>query len=137
MDGSNKKDRKENEDFLKLQRILTAKPVLDETCILHQSLTLIANKWTMLILMALMEGTKRNSEIQRQISGISPKMLTQTLKMLISYDMVSRQVYPEVPPRVEYQLTDFGKSTAGPLLALLDWSLAREAELGKLYHQQP
>jgi DNA-binding HxlR family transcriptional regulator len=117
----------------KLREILENKPLLDQNCILHQSLSLIADKWTMLILMALMQGTRRNSELQRQIQGISPKMLAQTLKTLVGYGMVERVVYPEVPPKVEYSLTDFGDSTAGPLAALLDWSVEWEAHLRRLY----
>ena len=124
-----KKDRAN----LKLREILENKSSLDETCILHQSLALIADKWTLLILMALMQGTKRNSELQRQIAGISPKMLTQTLKTLTNYGMVVRTVYPEVPPRVEYSLTEFGESTAKPLSALLDWSIEWETHLRELY----
>ena len=93
----------------------------------------MANKCTLLLLMALMQGTKRNSELQRQIKGISPKMLTQTLKILIGYGMITRKVFPEVPPRVEYELTEFGKSTADPLMALLEWSVSWEEQLTILY----
>ena len=127
---------KENENFLKLQQTLLVKSSLDESCILNQSLTLIANKWTLLILVALMQGKKRNSELQRQINGISPKMLAQTLKTLIQYGMVKRKVYPEVPPRVEYELTTFGKSTADPLMALLMWSVDWEDKLTGLYKKR-
>lgn len=123
----------ENQNFLDLQKSLMVKSILDESCILNQSLTLIADKWTLLILMALMQGTKRNSELNRQINGISPKMLTQTLKTLIRYGMIERTVYPEVPPRVEYTLTEFGKSTADPLMALLKWSVDWEGQLTTLY----
>jgi DNA-binding HxlR family transcriptional regulator len=118
-----------------LQEALHLKSNLDESCILNQSLSLIANKWTLLVLMALMQGTKRNSELQRQINGISPKMLTQTLKTLIGYGMVTRKAYPEVPPRVEYDLTEFGRSTADPLMALLNWSVSWEDQLTKLYEE--
>jgi DNA-binding HxlR family transcriptional regulator len=124
---------KKNENFFNLQQSLMVKSALDESCILNQSLTLIANKWTLLILMALMQGTKRNSELQKQINGISPKMLTETLKKLMDYGMVKRKVYPEVPPRVEYYLTEFGKSTADPLMALLNWSVEWEEQVRKLY----
>ena len=123
----------ENQNFLDLQKSLMVKSILDESCILNQSLTLIADKWTLLILMALMQGTKRNSELNRQINGISPKMLTQTLKTLMRYGMIKRTVYPEVPPRVEYTLTEFGKSTADPLMALLKWSVDWEEQLTTLY----
>lgn len=126
-------DQKKDSTVARLHQILENKPLLDQSCILHQSLALIADKWTLLILMALMQGTKRNSELQRQIAGISPKMLAQTLKTLIGYGMIERTVYPEVPPRVEYSLTEFGKSTAGPLAALLDWSIEWETHLRELY----
>lgn len=86
--------------------------------------------------MALMQGTKRNSELQKQIAGISPKMLAQTLKTLISYGMVTRVVYPEVPPKVEYSLTEFGESTSEPLNALLKWSIEWETHLRELYKYQ-
>lgn len=126
-------ERKKNKNFLKLQESLSLKSNLDESCILNQSLALIANKWTLLILMALMQGTKRTNELQKQINGISPKMLNQTLKKLIDYNMIKRKVYPEVPPRVEYSLTDFGISMSDPLAALLDWSVEWEDKLTKLY----
>ncbi len=129
-------DRKKDLTVARLHAILENKPLLDQSCILHQSLALIADKWTLLILMALMQGTKRNSELQRQIAGISPKMLTQTLKTLVGYGMVTRIVFPEVPPRVEYSLTDFGGSTAGPLAALLDWSVEWEEHLRELYKNE-
>ena len=128
-----KLERKKDEHFLKLKDSLLLKSSLDESCILNQSLSLIANKWTLLILMALMQGTKRTNELQKQVNGISPKMLNETLKKLINYGMVKRKVYPEVPPRVEYDLTDFGISTANPLAALLDWSVEWENKLTKLY----
>ncbi|MFC3560258.1 winged helix-turn-helix transcriptional regulator [Pedobacter jamesrossensis] len=135
MDSIVEKQRKKNENYLKLQQTLLVKSILDESCILNQSLSLIANKWTLLILMALMQGTKRNSELLRQINGISPKMLTQTLKSLITYGMVTRKVFPEVPPRVEYALTEFGISTADPLMALLNWSVSWEEQVTKLYKE--
>lgn len=124
---------KKNKNFLKLQQSLVLKSILDESCILNQSLSLIANKWTLLILMALMQGTKRTNQLQKQINGISPKMLNETLKKLIDYGMVERRVYPEVPPRVEYDLTPFGISTADPLAALLEWSVIYEDRLTALY----
>ena len=135
MDGIIEGKGENNENYFKLQQSLLLKSSLDESCILNQSLTLIANKWTLLILMALMQGSKRSSELLRQIQGISPKMLNQTLKILINYGMVARTVFPEVPPRVEYELTEFGISTADPLMALLNWSVAWEPQLTKLYKQ--
>ncbi|MGJ1412835.1 winged helix-turn-helix transcriptional regulator [Sphingobacterium thalpophilum] len=129
-------EEKKDENLFKLQQSLLLKSNLDESCILNQSLSLIANKWTLLILMALMTGRKRTNELQKQINGISPKMLNETLKKLMDYGMVKRKVYPEVPPRVEYFLSDFGYSTAKPLSALLDWSVEWEKKLTKLYKEQ-
>lgn len=119
--------------FLQLQRSLAAKPQLDESCVMHRALALLADKWTLLALMALMQSTKRHSELRQQLRGISSKMLTQTLKLLEEYGMVARTSYPEVPPRVEYALTDFGRSTATPLLALFTWSVAWQPEVNRLY----
>ncbi len=130
------RSEKTNENYLKLQESFKLKSNLDESCILNQSLTLIANKWTLLILMALMQGTKRTNELQKQINNISPKMLNETLKKLMDYGMVKRKIYPEIPPRVEYSLTEFGISTADPLVALLDWSIEWEEELIKLYEKR-
>lgn len=133
MNRNNVNDQAEGKNFSRLREILYVKPSLDESCILHQSLSLLADKWTLLVVMALIQGTKRNGELQRQIKGISPKMLTQTLKTLMNYGMVERTVYPEVPPRVDYALTAFGKSMADPLMGLLDWSVAWEAQITQLY----
>ena len=63
------KDTKKNQNYLRLQQSFLLKSNRDESCILNQSLTLIANKWTLLILMALMQGTKRTNELQKQING--------------------------------------------------------------------
>ncbi|MCY0971111.1 winged helix-turn-helix transcriptional regulator [Chryseobacterium wangxinyae] len=136
MDPININQAEKDDNYFRLQQALHLKSNLDESCILNQSLTLIANKWTLLVLMALMQGTKRNSELQKQIDGISPKMLTQTLKILIGYGMVTRKAFPVVPPKVEYQLTEFGKSTADPLMALMEWSSKWEPQLTKLYKER-
>lgn len=112
---------------------LSARSVFDENCIIQVSLALIADKWTLLILTTLMQGTKRNSDLQRQVIGISPKMLSQTLKTLLKYGMISRKVYPEVPPRVEYTLTEFGTSLVEPLSSFYDWSVDWEDQLRTIY----
>ncbi|MEM7485865.1 MAG: helix-turn-helix domain-containing protein [Bacteroidota bacterium] len=112
---------------------LSARSVFDENCIIQVSLALIADKWTLLVLTTLMQGTKRNSDLQRQVIGISPKMLSQTLKTLLKYGMISRKVYPEVPPRVEYTLTEFGASLVEPLSSFYDWSVDWEDQLRTIY----
>ncbi|MDC0712091.1 helix-turn-helix domain-containing protein [Stigmatella sp. ncwal1] len=122
-----------------LERMLV-KDVFDETCIVNQALVLLADKWALLVLIVLMQGTKRYSELQRQIRGVSPKMLTQTLRSLEQNELVTRQIFPEVPPRVEYTLTDFGKSLSHPLAALCDWAFEQEPRLRTVYrkaHPEP
>ena len=84
----------------------------------------VADKWTMLILEELTEGgTMRFSAIGRAVPGISQKMLTQTLRGLERDGLVTRTVHPEVPVRVEYALTDAGRTLLGPLTALQAWAI--------------
>ena len=108
----------------KLTRWLDRKSNLDETCVIHQALNILASKWLLLILLALMQRPKRNSELQRQILGISPKMLSQSLRHLEAHNLVHRQVFAEVPPRVEYSLTELGLSLAPLLAELCEWSFS-------------
>lgn len=94
----------------------------------ENTLRVIGGKWKPLILWHLMEGTKRFGELKRVIPGITQKMLTQQLRELETDQLVHREVYAQVPPKVEYSLTDFGH-TLGPVLDLLcDW--------GKTYEQR-
>lgn len=113
----------------KLRAWLDVKSNLDPSCVVHQALNLLASKWLLLILLALMQRPKRNSELQRQLLGISPKMLAQSLRQLEANGLVHRQVFAEVPPRVEYSLTAFGESVAPLLAELCDWSVMWEAQV--------
>ena len=81
----------------------------------------VANKWTILVIYALTQGTKRYSDLKQQIVGISSKMLIQNLRNLERYGLVKRYVYL-VPPRVDYSLTPLGKSLAEPLAILGEWA---------------
>jgi len=82
----------------------------------------IADKWTVLIVGSLMHGTKRFGELRRDIEGISQKMLTQTLRAMERDGLVNRKIYPTIPPKVEYSLTESGKSLIQILLDIQDWS---------------
>lgn len=82
----------------------------------------IGDKWSVLIIGLLEDGAKRFSELQRSIGGISQKMLTQTLRNLERDGLVTRTIYAEVPPRVEYQLTALGQTLCEPLAALRNWA---------------
>jgi DNA-binding HxlR family transcriptional regulator len=111
--------------FGKIMSLTDQTMVMDEDCILHQAVLLLADKWTLLVLLSLLQGTKRTSDLLRQISGISPKMLTQTLKKLEAAQLVERTVYPVVPPKVDYRLTDTGRELEDVLARLYDWSVKR------------
>ncbi len=103
--------------------------VLDPHCPSRLVLDRIADKWTALIIQILARGTKRYVELQREIGGISQKMLTQTLRSLERDGLVQRTVYPVVPPRVEYTLTRLGRTLIEPLQGLCRWSEKHLAEL--------
>ena len=85
-------------------------------CPVELTLLLISNKWKVLITRDLLDGTKRFSELKKSINNISQKVLTSNLREMEENDLLTRKVYPEVPPRVEYTLTDIGYS----LKTLLD-----------------
>lgn len=82
----------------------------------------IADKWAVLVLGLLETETKRFSTLQREIGGISQKMLTQTLRGLERDGLIARTIYPTVPPKVEYTITPLGKTLVGLLAALRVWS---------------
>ncbi|AGL15359.1 helix-turn-helix domain-containing protein [Actinoplanes sp. N902-109] len=86
------------------------------------TIELIADKWTAVVLAGLSEGPVRHGELAGLIGGISRKVLTQTLRRLESHGLVSRTVYAEAPPRVEYDLTALGASLIGPIHALTEWA---------------
>jgi DNA-binding HxlR family transcriptional regulator len=96
--------------------------LFDTNCAGHQILEHIANKWTVLIVYALTQGKKRYSQLKQQIVGVSPKMLIQNLRSLERYGLIEREVYPTVPPRVEYSLTPLGTSLVEPLAILGEWA---------------
>lgn len=95
----------------------------DDGCPTRVVLDRIGDRWTVLIIGTLSEGSQRFSQIRRSVAGISQKMLTQTLRGLERDGLVTRTVYAEVPPRVEYELTDAGRTLRAPLKALEQWSI--------------
>ncbi|MEM7736432.1 MAG: helix-turn-helix domain-containing protein [Deinococcota bacterium] len=96
--------------------------VLNRRCPSNDVLDMIADKWTVLVIYALRDNTWRYSDLERMIDGISQKMLTQTLRKLERNGLVVRTVYPVVPPKVEYVLTDLGSSLHEVLRPLCKWS---------------
>ena len=90
-------------------------------CPVEVTLMLIGNKWKVLILRDLMDGTKRFGELKKSVGQISQKVLTSQLREMEAQGLVNRKVYAEVPPRVEYSLTKLGQSLKPVLDALRIW----------------
>ena len=96
--------------------------VYNERCPTRIVLDRIADKWAVLIVGALEDKTKRFGELRREIGGVSQKMLTQTLRGLERDGIVTRMVYASVPPKVEYSLTELGRTLVRVLEAIREWS---------------
>ena len=95
--------------------------VLSSECPSREILEHLTGKWSILVLRCLIDGVQRFSELRNRIDGISEKMLAQTLKVLEKDGFILRTVYPEVPPKVEYQLTILGAQAAEKLNYLIGW----------------
>ncbi|KTS03157.1 MULTISPECIES: winged helix-turn-helix transcriptional regulator [Microbacterium] len=95
--------------------------VFSDGCPTRVVLDHVMGKWGILVLMALSDGTQRWGVLRRNVSGISEKMLASTLKTLEADGLVVRTAYPEVPPRVEYGLTDRGRDLMTYVLPLMGW----------------
>lgn len=93
-------------------------------CPVEMTLQLISDKWKVLIIRDLLSGTKRFNELKRSVTGITQKVLTSHLRSMEADDLLIRKVYPEVPPRVEYTLTETGYSLKPVLDSMLSWGAA-------------
>ena len=98
-------------------------------CPVETTLTLIGDKWKVLILRDLMAGTKRFGELRRSVGGVSQKVLTAQLRAMEESGLVHREVYAEVPPRVEYSLTELGRSLKPILDSMWAWGEEYKAKL--------
>ena len=96
--------------------------VYNPDCPCRELLDVLASKWAALVIGALEDGPLRFTQLQRRIGGVAPKSLTKTLRRLEDYDLVTRQVFAAVPPRVDYTLTPTGRSASVPLAALRTWA---------------
>ena len=99
-------------------------------CPVETTLLLIGDKWKVLILRDLMPGTKRFGELKKSIGSVSQKVLTAQLRDMEESGLLTRTVYAEVPPRVEYRLTDLGRSLEPILVAMRNWGEAYKAQSG-------
>ncbi len=109
------------------QRRKEAKKAFDEYmagCPKHQLLDMLADKWVTIVMKALADGSRRHSQIAREVAGVSQKMLTQTLRALERNGVVTRTVTPTVPARVDYELTPLGQSLEAEARRLKSWAEA-------------
>lgn len=90
-------------------------------CPCRDMLDLLASKWSALVIGALEDGPRRFGQLRLRLEGVSPKVLSQTLKRLEDRELITRTAYAEVPVRVEYELTELGAGAAVPLKHLRDW----------------
>ncbi len=108
---------------------LDAADVFRASCPSRDVLDLIADKWSVLVVAAVGQGVHRNGELLRAIDGISQRMLTRTLRNLERNGILARTVHATVPPRVDYELTEVGRSVVGLFRQLCDWSGAHMADV--------
>ncbi len=106
---------------MEAQQVCERNDVYASMCPCRELLDLLANKWSALIIGAVEPGPMRFGQLRSRLEGISPKVLSGALKRLETAGLISREVYAEVPARVEYALTPLGRSAAVPLGALRDW----------------
>jgi DNA-binding HxlR family transcriptional regulator len=89
----------------------------------------VGDKWSVFVIMMLFDGPKRFNEIKRLVAGISQRMLTLTLRGLERDGLVTRTIFPTIPPRVDYELTDLGRGLSKPVIALGEWAKAHQSEI--------
>ena len=97
-------------------------------CPVETTLTLISDKWKVLILRDLLTGAKRFGQLKKSLDGVSQKVLTAQLRQMEQNGLLTRTAYPEAPPRVEYALTELGYSLKPVLDAMADWGAAYKAQ---------
>lgn len=93
-------------------------------CPVETTLMLISNRWKVLIIRDLLDGTKRFGELKKSVGNISQKVLTSNLRSMEEDGLLKREIFPEVPPRVEYTLTETGYSLKPVLSSMVDWGLS-------------
>ena len=99
-------------------------------CPVETTLTLISNRWRVLILRDLMDGPRRFGELKRSIGAITQKVLTANLRAMEECGLVTRTVFPEVPPHVEYELTELGHSLKPVLDSMQEWGAGYKRAIG-------
>jgi DNA-binding HxlR family transcriptional regulator len=123
-----------------LLETVPARDVFDRNCPTRQVLDGIADKWTLLIIRGLSNGTLRFTQLRRSVDGISPKALTNTLRGMERDGILTRRVCASFPPKVEYTLTDLGQSLCGPVESICDWAevnIERVQQAREVYDRTP
>ncbi|MCK1733430.1 helix-turn-helix transcriptional regulator [Bradyrhizobium sp. 138] len=92
-------------------------------------LSRVGDKWSVFVIMMLSDGPKRFNELKRMINGISQRMLTLTLRGLERDGLVTRTIFPTIPPRVDYELTDLGRGLQQPVKALGEWAIEHLSQI--------
>lgn len=103
--------------------------LLDACAPVRAILNRVGDKWSVLIVMALCSGPLRFNELKRAVNGITQRMLTLTLRGMERDGLITREVHPTTPPRVEYALTELGRSLRGPVEAIGTWAVANEGNI--------
>ncbi|AIQ29511.1 MULTISPECIES: winged helix-turn-helix transcriptional regulator [Paenibacillus] len=107
---------------------------MESYCKFESALDILIGKWKPVILLQLMnKGTMRFGELQKSIPDINKKMLTQQLRELEYNDIVHREVYNQIPPKVEYSISEYGKGLSSVLQVLNDWGVSHIEHMKKLY----
>ena len=100
----------------------TTRPTVDNCRATREILDRIADKWSLFVIAMLRDGPRRFNELRRDVTGISQRMLTLTLRTLERDGLVTRTMYPTIPPRVDYELTELAKGLLGPVMGLVMWA---------------
>ena len=105
--------------------------MFDPNCATRLVLDRMGDKWTALVVLLLSDGPMRFSELRAHLGPVAPKVLTQTLRRIERDGLITREVFAEVPPRVEYTITDLGRSLAAPIAVLGDWAETHLPEIAE------
>ncbi|WP_417585266.1 winged helix-turn-helix transcriptional regulator [Pelagibacterium sp.] len=110
--------------------------LFSHACPSREVLKHLTSRWGVLVLIALLDGTHRFSELRRKVGGVSERMLAQTLQWLEDDGMVDRRAYPVVPPHVEYTLTPLGREAAEKVRVLADWIETNMPRIGAVWAEK-
>ena len=101
----------------------------DDCRMVREILDLVGDKWSLYIIATLKDGPVRFNQLRRQIDGISQRMLTITLRGLERDGLVKRTLFPTIPPRVDYELTEVGRTLLAPVMALVTWARTNQENI--------